>query len=48
MKTSLIMLIFGTCVGIAGIITNSEHLLEVSAIWIVGSLIKQDTERKEK
>lgn len=45
MKISLLMLILGTIVGVSGILLDSDHLNTISAIWIVGSIIKLDTER---
>lgn len=45
MKISLLMLILGTIAGVSGILLDSNHLNTISAIWIVGSMIKYDTER---
>lgn len=45
MKISLLMLILGTIAGVSGILLDSDHLNTISTIWIVGSMIKYDTER---
>lgn len=48
MNTSLIMLIFGCSVTIIGIFIGDDVIVTIGNIWMVGSIISQKIDKKDK